>query len=46
MKIVCQTCGEEYPRSGLPYHCQKCGGLYEWDSIIDYPPKKAKKDAD
>ncbi|MBI9048305.1 MAG: pyridoxal-phosphate dependent enzyme [Anaerolineaceae bacterium] len=30
-KICCTCCGAEYPESGLPHVCIKCGGIFDYD---------------
>lgn len=30
-KIVCVKCRQPYPQSGLPFRCQACGGIYDFD---------------
>ena len=29
--IRCEQCGASYPNSGMPHHCEKCGGMFDYD---------------
>jgi threonine synthase len=33
MDISCTVCGRHYPPEGLPYRCEVCGGLYDFQSL-------------
>jgi threonine synthase len=34
----CAKCGQSYPRSGFPYCCEKCGGLFDYKKPIAFDP--------
>jgi threonine synthase len=40
--IRCVQCGFEYPKTGIPYVCPKCGGVFDFDSLA---PKREVKDS-
>ena len=44
MKISCTNCGRPYPDVGVPYKCQKCGGLFDI-SAIKYDPNLVDRSA-
>jgi threonine synthase len=39
--IRCVDCGFEYPKTGVPFVCPKCGGVFDFDSLA---PKSELKD--
>jgi threonine synthase len=39
-RILCTNCKRDYPSAGVPYRCQICGGLYDYeDPLIIFPGK-------
>lgn len=36
--IACSNCGRPYPQKGAPYHCPKCGGLFDWKNFPEFDP--------
>ena len=36
--IICKNCNRPYPDAGVPYRCQKCGGLYDYQSHLIFEP--------
>jgi len=34
----CTNCGQPYPKSGFPYRCEECGGLFDYKDPISYDP--------
>lgn len=42
--IKCTNCGQEFPDSGSPYRCEKCGGIFDFYQTILFDPKKIEFD--
>ncbi|HSF82789.1 MAG TPA: pyridoxal-phosphate dependent enzyme [Anaerolineales bacterium] len=38
LQIHCTNCHQEYPETGAPYRCPKCGGLFDFYEPILYDP--------
>jgi threonine synthase len=38
MEISCSNCGIAYPPDSMPYHCQACGGLYDYTNSLPFDP--------
>lgn len=36
--LNCLNCGRPYPQTGLPFRCPHCGGIYDFESSIEYKP--------
>jgi len=36
--IHCTNCEAGYPEEGVPYRCQKCGGLYDYSTLPVFMP--------
>jgi threonine synthase len=36
--IRCTTCQQEYPKDHLPFRCESCGGLFDFDSPPPFSP--------
>ena len=43
MEITCTNCGHSYPRNGLPYICEYCGGLYDFPNPITLDPMQVDR---
>ncbi len=38
LRVACTSCDQPYPESGLPYRCQRCGGLFDYREDLIYSP--------
>lgn len=38
LRISCSSCNQPYPESELPYRCQRCGGLFDYQDDLIYSP--------
>jgi threonine synthase len=38
LRVKCTNCGREYPVTGSPYRCWKCGGVYDFEDPIKFDP--------
>jgi threonine synthase len=41
--ILCTNCGRPYPTRGLPYQCQKCGGMYDFTELPAFDPVRVDR---
>jgi threonine synthase len=41
--IVCQTCGDPFPKKGFPYLCMKCGGIYDLAGPPNFSPPDPRR---
>jgi threonine synthase len=44
-KIVCSSCGKPYPADGLPYICEFCGGMFDYDAPFEIHKKDLRSPA-
>jgi threonine synthase len=42
--VRCTNCGREYPATGSPYRCVKCGGIFDFVDFLKFDPKKIEYD--
>ena len=38
--VHCTNCGREYPISGSPFCCDKCGGIFDFADSLKFDPNK------
>jgi threonine synthase len=43
MKVTCIKCGKPYPEQGVPFRCDRCGGLYDFRTIDPYQKSSETK---
>lgn len=43
IEIQCTNCRNPYPQSEIPYHCSRCGGLFDYINPIEYSTAKIEK---
>jgi threonine synthase len=44
VNVRCTNCGREYPSTGSPYRCVKCGGIFDFVDPLNFDPKKIDYD--
>ncbi|MEI7987934.1 MAG: pyridoxal-phosphate dependent enzyme [Chloroflexota bacterium] len=44
LQVICTQCGSPYPKTGAPYRCSACGGLYDYDAFLYPLPDKWKNE--
>jgi threonine synthase len=44
VNVRCTNCGREYPSTGSPYRCVKCGGIFDFVDSLNFDPKKIEYD--
>ncbi len=43
--IRCSNCHQPYPDQGIPYHCPKCGGIFDIEGLPAYDPTQIRAKA-
>ncbi len=41
-EVICSNCRKPYPVVGVSYHCEKCGGTFDYSTDPDYDPIKVE----
>lgn len=36
--IQCTNCKQPYPEHGIPYRCQRCGGVFDYSAPMEFDP--------
>jgi threonine synthase len=44
-EVLCTNCKQAYPDQGTPFRCEKCGGLFDFDSLLPFDPDGIGADA-
>jgi threonine synthase len=40
LPILCTNCRHPYPPAGAPYRCPVCGGIFDFQSDLEFDPKR------
>jgi threonine synthase len=42
MEIACTNCRQPYPEEGMPYRCQRCGGVFDMTGTLPFEPARVE----
>lgn len=40
MTVICTNCHKPYPKTGVPYQCEACAGVYDFAEALRFDPTK------